>query len=233
MEEDYRMKVVVLLSGGMDSVCSLYYSKEKYNVIAAVSFDYGSKYNHKELPYASYHCGKLKIPHTVMKVGFVDDYFESSLMKDGSYAENSKLKNVSSKTIVPFRNGMMLAIAIGFAESLGGEGVVIAAHSGDYSAYPDCREKFLKLMSQAAKAGTYNKVKILRPFVYLSKEEIVKIGRKLDVDFSKTWSCNKGDDIHCGECDTCLGRREAFNSARVSDPTVYNYNEPLSLDPLD
>jgi len=231
---DDKLKVVVLLSGGMDSVCALYQSKEKYNVIFALSFDYGSKHNHKELPYASYHCEKLDIPHTIIKIDFIDDHFKSGLLKGGGYIQNGRYEgNSIKKTIVPFRNGIMLSIAVGYVESRGGNGVVIAAHSGDYSVYPDCREKFLKSMSQAVCVGTYNKIKIIRPFVFMTKDQIIRKGRELDVDFSKTWSCNEGMDLHCGECGTCIGRREAFNSARVADPTDYSSKKPLPLKPID
>jgi 7-cyano-7-deazaguanine synthase len=232
MLED-KLKVVVLLSGGMDSVCALYQSNEKYEVISALSFDYGSKHNHKELPYASYHCKKLNIPHSIIKIDFIDDYFHSCLLKGGEYLHKNCYDNSKEKAIVPFRNGIMLSIAVGYAESRGGKGVVIAAHSGDYSVYPDCREKFLKSMAKAVCDGTYNKMKIIRPFVFMTKEQIVRKGRALDIDFSKTWSCNEGVDIHCGECGTCIGRREAFNSARVADPTDYSSKKPLPLSPID
>jgi len=226
---DDKMKVVVLLSGGMDSVCALYYSKDKYNVVSALSFDYGSKHNKKELPFASHHCEKLNIPHTIIKIDFIDDYFKSNLLKNGKHFEEGS----NDKTIVPFRNGIMLSIAAGYAESRDGKGIVIASHSGNYSDYPDCREKFLKLMSQSICAGTYNKIKVLRPFVFMTLEEVVRKGRELNIDFSQTWSCDDGMDIHCGECDTCIGRRGAFNSARVSDPTEYSFKEPLPLEPMD
>ena len=231
---DDKLKVVVLLSGGMDSVCALYHSQEKYNVTSALSFDYGSKHNHKELSCALFHCEKLNIPHTIIKIDFIDNYFKSDLLKGGEYAAHKHFnRNTTKKAMVPFRNGIMLSIATGYAESRGDKGVVIAAHSGDYSAYPDCREKFLKSMSQAVCTGTYNKIKVIRPFVYMTKDQIIRKGRELDVDFSKTWSCNEGPETHCGECGTCIDRRKAFNSARVADPTDYASKEPLPLAPLD
>ena len=233
MVED-RLNVVVLLSGGMDSVCALYQSKQKYNVISALSFEYGSKHNNKELPYAAYHCEKLEISHTIIKIDFIDNHFKSSLLKGGGHIHKGYSPESSQdKPIVPFRNGIMLSIAAGYAESRDGDGVVIGAHSGDYSAYPDCREKFLKIMSQAVCIGTYNKIKVIRPFVFMTKDQIIRKGRELDVDFSKTWSCNEGLDIHCGECCTCVGRRKAFSSARVADPTDYTSKNPLPLDPIN
>ncbi|MCP4178539.1 MAG: 7-cyano-7-deazaguanine synthase QueC [bacterium] len=217
-----KQKVIVLLSGGMDSVTALYDSYGKYDVICGLSFDYDSKHNHKELPFAKYHCDKLKIEHKIIDLKFMNEHFNSASLKsgcdipEGHYeAENMKV------TVVPFRNGIMLAIAAGLAESTGATGLVIAAHSGDHAIYPDCREEFLSFMSDAIKHGTYDNIEIFRPFVHMSKTEIAKRGYELDIDFSKTWSCYKGGDIHCGKCGTCVERIEAFEEAGLVDLTNY------------
>jgi 7-cyano-7-deazaguanine synthase len=187
-----------------------------------VSFDYGSKHNHNELPMAAYHAKKLNIPHVIVPLTFINDYFESHLLKsggeipEGHYAEESM-----KKTVVPFRNGIMLSIAGGFAESRRAQGVVIGAHAGDHFIYADCREKFLKSMSAALREGTDARVEILRPFVGMNKGEIVRRGTELGVDYSQTWSCYKGEQLHCGLCGTCVERREAFQLAGVTDPTKY------------
>jgi len=131
------------------------------------------------------------------------------------------------KTVVPFRNGIMLSIAGGFAESKGANGLVIAAHSGDHAIYPDCREDFMKAMADAIRLGTYAEVDLVRPFIAMTKADIAKRGHELGVDFSKTWSCYVGGDTHCGECGTCVERREAFLLSNVADPTPYISNSPL------
>ena len=115
----------------------------------------------------------------------------------------------------------MRRIACGFAESVGAEGLVIAAHGGDYAIYPDCREDFMRAMGNAMRHGTYAGVQLLRPFIAMRKEEIVAEGARLGVDFSRTWSCYKGGAVHCGKCGTCVERREAFAKAGIPDPTVY------------
>ena len=125
-------------------------------------------------------------------------------------------------TVVPFRNGIMLAIAAGLAESRGAEGLVIAAHSGDHTIYPDCRGEFMEAMGEAIQQGTYETVNLLRPFIALRKEDIAARGAELGVDFSRTWSCYKGGEIHCGKCGTCVERREAFEIAGLSDVTEYH-----------
>ena len=131
------------------------------------------------------------------------------------------------QTVVPFRNGIMLAIAAGYAESAGADSLVIAAHCGDHAIYPDCREEFMAPMTEAIRAGTYAEVEVLRPFIAMTKAAIVARGAELGVDYSQTWSCYKGAAVHCGRCGTCVERREAFILADVSDPTVYASQEPL------
>jgi 7-cyano-7-deazaguanine synthase len=132
---------------------------------------------------------------------------------------------------VPFRNAIMLSIACGMAESAEAEGLVIAAHGGDHAIYPDCREDFMRAMSEAMRLGTYAEVKLLRPFIAMNKGQIVREGARLGVDFARTWSCYKGGAIHCGTCGTCVERREAFMQAGIADPTVYASNEPLPAKP--
>jgi len=134
--------------------------------------------------------------------------------------------------VVPFRNGIMLAIAAGVAESLDAQAVVIAAHGGDHAIYPDCRETFLAPMAEAMRAGTYAGIALSRPFVTRSKAELVRRGVACGVDFSHTWSCYKGGTTHCGSCGTCVERREAFLLAGVPDPTVYAETGPLPARPV-
>ena len=135
------------------------------------------------------------------------------------------------QTVVPFRNGIMLAVAGGYAESIGAEALVIAAHAGDHAIYPDCRENFMRAMDDALRLGTYVGVELLRPFIALTKAQIAARGHELGVDFAQTWSCYKGGAIHCGTCGTCVERREAFIAAGLTDPTVYARHAPLPTKP--
>lgn len=131
------------------------------------------------------------------------------------------------KTVVPFRNGIMLSIAVGIVESLGGDTVFIANHFGDHAVYPDCRKSFIIPFKEAVKEGTYGNINIESPFVNIRKEHIVKIGDDLGVNFNNSYSCYNGDSIHCGRCSTCYERREAFYLSGVKDPTQYKYNVPF------
>lgn len=222
------MKVCVLLSGGMDSVTVLYEALAIHEVVACLSFDYGSKHNACEIPFAKLHAERNAIPHHTITLDFIDRLFKSDLLRsggdipDGHYAEQSM-----KQTVVPFRNGIMLSIAAGFAESVDAQGVVIAAHSGDHAIYPDCREPFMQAMAAAMEHGTYADIKLLRPFIAMDKTAIARRGVELGVDFSETWSCYKGGEIHCGVCGTCVERREAFQLASLPDPTTYLETPPL------
>lgn len=226
------MNVVVLLSGGMDSVTALYDAADRHTVTAAVSFHYGSKHNDREIPCAEWHAARLKIPHTTIPLSFIGEHFSSDLLQRGGEIPKGHYEELTmKKTVVPFRNGILLAIATGLAESHGAGGLVIAAHSGDHAIYPDCREAFMESMADAMRLGTYAGIQLLRPFIHLTKSGIVERGMELGVDYSHTWSCYVGGDIHCGECGTCVERREAFLLAEVPDPTMYLATSPIPPKP--
>jgi 7-cyano-7-deazaguanine synthase len=225
-------RVVVLLSGGMDSVTALYEAREKYAVVACLSFDYGAKHNQREIAFARFHAAKFQVPHFTVPLEFVAEHFRSDLLKTGGDVPKGHYQAATMKrTVVPFRNGIMLSVAAGFAESQGSSGVVIAAHAGDHAIYPDCREDFMQSMADAVRLGTDARVRIIRPFIEMTKGEIAARGAVLGVDFARTWSCYQGGELHCGECGTCVERREAFLVAGIDDPTVYTRNEPLPPKP--
>ncbi len=211
---------VLILSGGMDSVTLLYDQRER--VALAISFDYGSNHNAREIPFARLHCERLGIPHITIPLDFMTKYFKSSLLEgadaipEGHYAD----ENMKS-TVVPFRNGIMLSIAVGIAESRELKYVMMANHSGDHTIYPDCTPEFVDAFNQAAVAGTFVKVGLLSPFTHLTKGQIAARGRELGIDYAETWSCYKGGEKHCGKCGTCVERKEALAEAGIADPTEY------------
>lgn len=210
----------IVLSGGMDSVTLLHYFKER--IALAISFHYGSNHNDREIACAARQCEILGIRHITIPLSFMADYMHSSLLEgadavpDGNY-DSDNMKS----TVVPFRNGIMLSIACGIAESNGMNRVLIANHGGDHAIYPDCRSCFIDAMSEAMTAGTYAGVSIIAPFTDMTKTEIAALGHKLGVNFSLTYSCYKGGERHCGTCGTCTERKEAFRDAGLVDPTLY------------
>ncbi len=222
------MQVVVLCSGGMDSVTALHWARAAHDVLVAVSFDYGAKHHARELPFAAAHAARLGVRHEVVRLGFVESLFASDLLKAGGPIPDGHYEDATMRrTVVPFRNAIMLAIACGLAESTGAAGLVIAAHGGDHAIYPDCREEFMRAMGDAMRLGTYAGIALLRPFIALTKAQIAGEGARLGVDFARTWSCYKGQEIHCGTCGTCVERREAFILAGLRDPTAYASHAPL------
>ena len=211
---------LIIVSGGMDSITLLYDRKD--TIALAVSFDYGSNHNAREIPFAQLHCQRLGIRHVVIPLAFMQQYFKSSLLDgadaipDGHYAD----ENMKS-TVVSFRNGIMLSVAVGIAESNGLKRVLIANHGGDHAIYPDCRPEFIAAIDAAAKAGTYVNVAIEAPYTNITKTDIALRGKSLGIDYSETWSCYKGGTVHCGTCGTCVERKEALRDAGIEDNTTY------------
>ena len=211
------MKAILIYSGGLDSTTMLYEYRE--SIALAVSFDYGAKHNAKELAFAAEHCEKLGIPHRVIPLDFIGRYFRSDLLlSGGDIPEGSYADDNMKSTVVPFRNGIMLAVAAGLAESYDLDTVLLANHGGDHAIYPDCRPEFIEAFDQAAEAGTYNGVRIVSPYCNLTKRDIALRGKELGIDYGRTWSCYKGGEKHCGRCGTCTERKEALSGF---DPTEY------------
>jgi 7-cyano-7-deazaguanine synthase len=213
---------VILLSGGMDSGVLLAWARERYDQMHALYFDYGSKHAAQERLRAvglARHYGAVL---TRIDIPFVNELFSSSLLSSGEEIPEGPYQADSiSSTVVPFRNGIMLAIAAGYAENNRIPTVLIASHSGDHPIYPDCRESFTRAMSHAAAEGTFTKVEIQAPFASLDKKGIAELGRMIKFDFTMTFSCYKGGEKHCGLCATCLERKEALRHDEGLDPTEY------------
>lgn len=211
---------LLIVSGGMDSITLLHDYAER--IALAVTFDYGSKHNHNEIPFAQLHCQRLGIPHIVISLGFMEQYFKSSLLQGGEAIPEGHYADENMKsTVVPFRNGIMLSIACGLAESEGLQTVMMANHGGDHAIYPDCRPEFVESMSAAMQNGTYARVTIEAPYTHLTKVDIARRGAALGINYAETWSCYQGGDKHCGKCGTCTERKEALREAGIDDPTEY------------
>lgn len=210
--EQKKKDCLLVLSGGMDSVTMLYDYRDR--IALCVNFHYGSNHNEREAACARENCRRLGIELVEINLAFMGRYFRSSLLEggeaipDADYAES----NMQS-TVVPFRNGIMLSIAAGLAESRGLARVMIANHGGDHSVYPDCRPGFIAAMDSAVSEGTYADIHIFAPYTSMTKADIARRGRELGVDYSLTYSCYRGGERHCGHCATCRERREALLAA--------------------
>ncbi len=216
------MKTVIVYSGGLDSTVLLYHLLDVGHEVAALSVNYGQRHV-RELKAARDITARLGVRHETADLSALAGLLSGSALTDrsvevpeGHYAEESM-----KATVVPNRNMLLLATAAAWAISLKAESVAYAAHSGDHAIYPDCRPEFTDALEQAIGLADWHRVSLLRPFVHLTKADIVKRGAALDVPFGETWSCYKGGEIHCGRCGTCVERREAFALAGVPDPTPY------------
>ena len=209
--------MLLVLSGGMDSTTMLWDFRDR--IAAAVTFQYGSNHNQREAHFAKLNCEMAGVEWIEIDLRFMAQHFKSSLLEgadaipEGHYEE----ENMKS-TVVPFRNGIMLAVAAGLAESRGLRGVMIANHSGDHTIYPDCRPEFIKSMGMAIADGTFEHLELLAPYTNMTKGEIALRGKEIGVDYSLTYSCYKGGEHHCGKCGTCVERREALEFAGINIP---------------
>jgi 7-cyano-7-deazaguanine synthase len=216
------MKVVLIYSGGLDSTVLLYHLRAQGHAVRCLSVDYGQRHR-RELDAAAAICRDLAVERRVAGLSSIAPLLAGSALTspeievpDGPYdPDNMKA------TVVPNRTMLMLSLAIAWAVSTKSDAVAYAAHGGDHAVYPDCRPPFVEAMREAARLCDRTPVKILTPFLSLSKADIVAHGARLDVPFAKTWSCYRGGETHCGTCATCVERREAFQRADVPDPTEY------------
>ena len=212
---------IVLVSGGLDSAVLLHYEKSRRKIVVAVSVRYGQRHA-VEIDMAREMCKFLGVEHIELSMVDVFSSLHSALLSPvETLPEDHYTHENQIVTVVPNRNMILLSVAIAIAEDRKIGYVAFAAHANDRAIYPDCRPEFVEAMSIASELGTYGKVKIVAPFVGMTKAEIVKFGSQLGVDFSQTWSCYAGGPVHCGKCATCQERREAFVLAGVEDPTDY------------
>jgi 7-cyano-7-deazaguanine synthase len=221
-----RPKALVLLSGGMDSVTLAYFASKQYDVRLALSFNYGQRHK-KELDFAREHAARLGAEHRIIDLSHLCDLLKGSsltqddiIVPDGHYAEETM-----KATVVPNRNAMMLSIAYAAGISGGYSALFTAVHAGDHFIYPDCRPEFISALDTALEIGNagFNPqgLKIMAPFVNMTKAEIASTAHSLGVPLESTWSCYKGAALHCGTCGTCHERQEALWLAGVPDKTVY------------
>lgn len=214
-------KVVVVLSGGMDSTTLLYDVVNQHDEVYAISFHYGQRHK-KELDLAVKTCKKLNIDHEIYDLSILNKLAPSSLTRDnievpeGHYeAENMKL------TVVPNRNMVMISLAASFAMGIDAKYLYYGAHAGDHAIYPDCRREFAEKLRDVIKIADWTEVELRFPYIDMDKGDIVIRGKELNVDYSLTWTCYKGGEKACGKCGSCQERLEAFEKAGIKDPITY------------
>jgi len=214
-------KIVIILSGGMDSTTLLYYLLDKGYEVEAISFDYGQKHL-KEVGRAKSICAVIGVSHTIIDMSSMGEHLQSSLTQDEEIPEGHYTDETMKSTVVPHRNLIMLSIANAIGLSKGIDTIAFAAHAGDHTIYPDCRRSFASIaeLDLATSSDNYD-IRVLCPFISIDKTDILRMGLKLKVPYEKTWTCYKGDEKSCGKCGTCVERLEAFEECGVKDPLEY------------
>ena len=226
---------IVLFSGGIDSTAALNHVARKYGTAntLALNIQYGSLHNIVEKQHATKiikHLGvkgkSIKLPEEIFK-GAGSALMGESEMPDGEYR-----KEGPQDTVVPFRNGTMLSVAAAIAFRHLPAEVWMAAHSddGENWAYPDCRPEFLEAMDEAFIVASMGDLRLVAPFQWKTKADIVEQAAKERAPLELSYSCYRGEAIHCGECATCIDRHDAFTLAGYSDPTEYRIRFMHHLD---
>jgi 7-cyano-7-deazaguanine synthase len=215
--EAKNQRALVVYSGGMDSTTALYWARREYAEVATISIAYGAKHNAREYAAAQKICALLGVANTRLELPFIGQLFTSSLLQGGAAIPHADYapENLTS-TIVPFRNGIMLAVAAGFAADRNFAVLILGNHGGDHEIYPDCRPEFIAGMATAIRCGTHPAVELLAPFCYLTKTQIAQRGKELGVDFALTYSCYEGGAEPCGQCATCRERARALREAGIT-----------------
>lgn len=225
------MKALILVSGGIDSSTCLALAVSRYgpeNCIA-LSLSYGQKHE-KELDCAREIARHYGVELIESDLSAIFRYSNSSLLSHSdapvpksTYADQkTEAEGSPVSTYVPFRNGLFISVAAGIAISKGCDEVYYGAHMDDAagSAYPDCSREFFDAMNQALITGSGEQIKLIAPFIDLSKADIVRMGLSLKVPYELTWSCYEGGEKPCGTCATCLDRAGAFAANGIFDPAI-------------
>ena len=220
-------KAVVLLSGGLDSTTALYLAKNKGYDVYALSFDYGQSHG-RELKAARDVAQEVGVAEHVVVETNMSAWGGSALTDDEmEIPEGDDSTDEIPSTYVPARNMIFLSYAASYAEAVGAQNVFIGVSEVDYSGYVDCRQEFIDAMENAINQGTVcaveedKHIKVHAPFINMTKAEEIELGMELGVDYSLTWTCYRGGEVACGDCDSCVLRLKAFAEAGYEDPVDY------------
>lgn len=225
MNNSFRKKALVILSGGMDSTLSSFIAKNSGYDLIALHFNYGQRTQNRELKAFREICKKLEVINKYeIDIPFFKELGANALTDTSIEVPTSGVeKGLVPITYVPFRNGIFLSIASAIAEKEGASAMFIGVVQEDSSGYPDCTNTFIASMQDAINQGTKKetKIKIETPLVNLSKAQIVEEALRLNVPLELTWSCYKEEEFACGFCDSCRLRLNGFEKAKTKDPIKY------------
>ncbi len=213
-----QKKIVHVLSGGLDSTTLLYALLKKGHEVKCISFDYGQKHL-KEVMQAQKTCLDLGIEHHIVDLTSVKNLISNSALTSDQPIPEGHYKDESMRaTVVPSRNTIMAAIAQGYAVNIDFDAISLGIHSGDHAIYPDCRPEFIHYLRRTFALNNYKPIRVLAPFLKVSKIKIVELGLQLGVKFENTWTCYVGAEKPCQKCGACVERAEAFAANNATDP---------------
>lgn len=218
---------VVLFSGGLDSTAALAWALARYGRVAALTFDYGQRHR-IEVALARRIARRQGVPHAVLRVD--PKPFEGSALTDPAapLPRSARACGPGSgppATYVPFRNGVLLALAAAWAESRGIRDLVCGFHIADSPDYPDTRPEFVRAMERAINAGTRAacggpRMRVIAPFIGMGKADIIREGLALGADYSYAISCYAGREVPCLACSSCRLRARAWKAIGLEDPLL-------------
>ncbi len=221
---------VILLSGGLDSTTVLAMAREQGFAACTLAVDYGQRHRAELDAAAAVSKALGAIEHRVVRMD-LRSIGGSALTDDIEVPDAAAIDPDQPSipiTYVPARNTILLGLALGYAEVMNASDLFIGVNNVDYSGYPDCRPEFINAFASLANLATRAGVEGLRyrihtPLISLGKDEIVRQGLALGVDYAMTVSCYQADEAGraCGRCDSCVLRREGFERAGIADPTRY------------
>jgi 7-cyano-7-deazaguanine synthase len=220
------VKVVVTLSGGLDSTTCMAVAFNNKEDIYPISFTYGQRHSIEieSAKAVAKHYG-LEARHKIVDVNFLCEIGNSSLTDIGLAIPEETTDGSIPNTYVPQRNLIFASLASAYAEVLGAGKIYLGVNAVDFSGYPDCRPEFIKSLEETINLSSKNfvqdglKCTIETPLISLSKSEIVQLGNKLAAPYHLTKSCYKG--TNCGKCDSCVLRLKGFKEAGLVDPIKY------------
>jgi len=216
------MKILFILSGGLDSTTALYELKKDCEVMEAITFDYDQRHK-REIESAKKICELLDLPHKIINIKNFNELLQGSSLTSPQIAtpHGYYQEETMKQTVVPNRNAIMINIAAGYAISKKIYGLGLGVHAGDHYIYPDCRPQFIASQEQTLSLANDCDFKLYAPFLHINKAAVVAKGHELGVPFEYTWTCYEGSQKACGKCGSCMERAEAFAQNNLSDPITY------------
>lgn len=215
-------RVLVSLSGGMDSATLLAEAKHQNHEVHCVSFNYGSKHAAYEMSAAEQLVSFYKVPWTCIDISMALVDFQSALLLTGADVPEGHYKDPKmKKTVVPCRNLILISFLAGLADSHQLQRIWFGMHLGDYAIYPDCRPEFVSAAAMVVRTATESRVDVEAPFLYYTKSDILQRGITLRVPYHLTRTCYKNQQKACGKCGACYERLEAFAVNNTIDPLEY------------